>query len=401
MKTTGFPLTIVVIAFDRTHTLTRLFRSLRLARYPEGQGTPLVISIDHSDTEEVGRLAEEFVWPFGPKQIIRHKTWLGLREHVLRCGDLASTHGAIVVLEDDVTVAPGFYAYARQALEFYGADDCIAGVSLYNYQLHPHAYARKRHCDLRFDPLHDGFDNWFGRFASSWGQAWTAAQWGGFRQWLKHRPAGAPPSLKLPLDVRQWPESSWKKYLHEYQVETARYFVFPRVGLSTNWGDQGTHFHKNSARFQSPLLCGEMNWRFSRLAESHSIYDAHLEIEPRCLQALAPALREVCFDVDLIALKEPAAVSAPFVLTVRAAAPAVKSFGLELHPPELNVIHDVPGNALRLVAREHWLAALNRPVSPSGRLNLVARHRPGQMDDSRLWRWKPFAKIRRWFGSPV
>ena len=420
MNTAGLSPAVVVIAFDRTHTLARLFRSLGAARYPSrdasGHGTPLIISIDHSESPEVLRLAEEFHWPFGSKEIIRHETRLGLREHVLRCGDLALKHGAVIVLEDDLTVAPGFHDYACQALEFYAGDDSVAGLSLYNYHLHPFAAAPG--CDVRFDPLHDGHDNWFGCFASSWGQCWTAAQWSGFRAWLEKRPAHAVASTKLPACVRNWPATSWKKLFHEYQIETARYFVFPRVALSTNWGDAGTHLRGDTVRFQAPLLCGEMRWRFSRLAESRSIYDAHMEIEPRCLQAIIPALRTVSFDVDLMALKEPPTVSAPFVLTLRAAQPAVWTFGLALHPPELNVIHDVPGDALKLVAREHWLAACERPLpAATGQdSNITARNRIDQAQASglaesihvtrrrqhrrqRRSRWAPLARLSQWFAS--
>lgn len=418
MNTAGLSPAVVVIAFDRARPLARLLRSLGAAHYPPrdaaGQGTPLIISIDHSDAAEVVRLAEEFHWPHGEKEIIRHATRLGLREHVLRCGDLALRHGAVIVLEDDLTVAPGFYDYARQALAFYAGDESIAGLSLYNYQLHP--FAGVPGCDVRFDPLHDGHDNWFGCFASSWGQCWTAAQWSGFRSWLEERPTHAAFSPKLPSCVRNWPASSWKKLFHQYQVESARYFVFPRVALSTNWGDAGTHLRGDTARFQAPLLCGAMRWRFSRLAESRSIYDAHMEIEPRCLQAVVPALHEFCFDVDLMAVKDAPAVTAPFVLTLRAIAPAVRTFGLALHPPELNVIHDVPGDTLKLVAREHWLAAHERPlpVATGEDSNITARHRIDQaqaaefaesIHDARRRRHRrqkrpsPLARISQWFAS--
>ena len=91
MNTETHSPTVVVVAYEREHTLARLLRSLLAARYPAGQGTRLIISIDHSERQKVVRLAEEFVWPFGPKEIIRHPARLGLREHVLRCGDLART----------------------------------------------------------------------------------------------------------------------------------------------------------------------------------------------------------------------------------------------------------------------------------------------------------------------
>jgi hypothetical protein len=396
MTSSGSAPTIIVIAFNRVHTLSRLLRSLSVARYPAEQSIPLVISIDQSDAVGVARLADEFPWLHGPKEVIRQQARLGLREHVLRCGDLSESRGAIIMLEDDLTVSSEFYHYAQQALEFYKSNDTIAGISLYNYHLNPHAFDEECACDVRFDPLDDGFDNWFGCFASSWGQAWTADQWKKFRIWLKQRPAGASTSTKLPSDVRQWPDTSWKKDFHGYQAEANRYFVFPRVALSTNWGDKGTHFFSDNARFQSPLLCGEKNWRFSRFTESRSIYDPYFEIAPQCLQAFSSILRDLHFDVDLTGLKDAAVVSSPHVLTIRDAAPLKHSFDLALHPPELNVVHNIPGAILRLVTRDNWLAALDRPIpyAPTKRPNVIARNRMIQANYLSKWQY-PLNRVWR------
>ena len=54
----------------------------------------------------------------GIKKIIKHSKNLGLRAHVITCGDLVNIYDNIIVLEDDLFVSPYFYKYANDALNF-------------------------------------------------------------------------------------------------------------------------------------------------------------------------------------------------------------------------------------------------------------------------------------------
>ena len=110
---------IVIIAYNRLDALKRLLVSVEAAVYPEGEPVPLVISIDRSDSDAVVKTAEDFGYTHGEKIIIARKERLGLREHVLTCGDLTEKYGSIIVLEDDLFVSPMFYDYA-----------CAAGMPL-------------------------------------------------------------------------------------------------------------------------------------------------------------------------------------------------------------------------------------------------------------------------------
>ena len=166
---------IVTIAYNRPDSLGRLLSSLGNAKYPEGSEVTLVISIDKSDTDEVVRLAKEYEWPFGEKVVIARKERMGLKNHVLACGDLTDTYGSIIVLEDDLYVSPSFYEYAVKALDFTEGDERIGGVSLYNHLFNVHARRS-------FMAIDDGYDNWYFQFASSWGQAYTKSQWDGFKE---------------------------------------------------------------------------------------------------------------------------------------------------------------------------------------------------------------------------
>jgi len=352
---------IVILAYNRPQCLKRLLNSLERATYPK-QPVVLVISVDQSDVTEVMVMAENFVWSHGPKTIVAQKTRLGLREQVLQSGDLTARYGSIVLLEDDLIVSRHFYQYARQALKFYEADCQVAGVSLYSYGIHPYYWANDY--GLQFTPLNDGFDNYFVRYGASWGQAYNRNQWSAFRQWLsRETPAIMERPPLPPKTVRGWPESSWKKYFIKYMIETKRFFVFPRISLSTNGGDIGVHFGHPTLRWQVPLLAGNREWRFSSLPESCSRYDSHFEIESSCLKKLNPQLEQFHFETDLTGIKLSEEVESEYLLTFRRAGDAVLSFGSQLNPVELNIVHGIEGNHLSLVTRKNWELSLKDPMN--------------------------------------
>ena len=123
---------IVVVAFNRPDSLKRLLGSLKKGHYPDD--IKLIISIDHSpDNSPVVDCANDFEWNAGEKEIIIHPENLGLRRHILSCGDLSYKYGSVIILEDDLFVSPFFYQYSLDALDFYKDKDDIAGIGLFNY----------------------------------------------------------------------------------------------------------------------------------------------------------------------------------------------------------------------------------------------------------------------------
>ena len=69
---------IVVVAYDRLHSLKRITDSLLQAEYP--QGAELIISIDRGDNRQVLDYADSLSWPFGEKRVIYRPENLGLKE---------------------------------------------------------------------------------------------------------------------------------------------------------------------------------------------------------------------------------------------------------------------------------------------------------------------------------
>ena len=110
---------LVVIAYNRVGSLKRLLKSLEKGYYNGEENIPLIISVDKSNTDEVERFADEYVWDFGDKKVVKHQQNMGLKQHVLSQGRWLDEYDAIVVLEDDVVVAHDFWYYVRECVKKY------------------------------------------------------------------------------------------------------------------------------------------------------------------------------------------------------------------------------------------------------------------------------------------
>ena len=345
---------IVVVGFDRPVELARLLRSLSCGSYPDGEAVPLIISLDGGGSTAVRALADAFEWPHGPLRVIAHESQLGLREHILACGDLSLEYGSVIVLEDDLFVAPAFYDFAAKALNFYANDEKIAGIALYAPDFNE--FAR-----LRFIPLDDGSDSYFAQHPCSWGQAWSAAQWSGFRDWYDRQiftdEAVSSMPGEVPAAVAGWPSSSWKKYYLHYLVESGCTFVYPRASLSTNFGARGTHFPHPRADFQVPLLAPlprARSWSFAKRSEARCLYDPHFELEAACLSAMNPGLAEYDFECDFSGARDPARSTAEYWLSCRPCSDPQLGFDLQLVPCELNAAWKLSGDFFTLGKRQDF-----------------------------------------------
>lgn len=322
--------TIVVIAYNRIDSLSRLLGSLNRAKIE--MNTRLVISIDYSGDLSVTGYANSFEWPYGEKIVITHDVNLGLRKHVLKCGDLTEKYGALIVLEDDLVVSPMFYQYTQQALEFYEKDNNVAGISLYNHKYNVNA-------QQTFEPLVDGFDVYWLQFASSWGQAWTAKHWQDFKCWYEKQDAGLSLTDDIPSNVVNWPETSWLKYFIKYLVVTNKYFIYPRDSLTANFSDIGTNVVKKDYTFQVGLCLSKQKFNFSSLAETNAIYDVFFEISPEILKKFNRTLELFDFEVDLYGTKRLANINKDYLLSNKDInSTPISSFARELRPHDFNIV---------------------------------------------------------------
>lgn len=335
---------VVVIAYNRLDSLKRLLSSLNRAIYT--LDVKLIISIDGGGDEKVIEYAKQFVWKHGEKELVVHQSNIGLRQHVLSCGSLSKYYDGVILLEDDIYVAPNFYEYVAEAQDFYKDDPNVAGIALYS---HLHNETAK----LPFIPIDDGYDVYFSTLACSWGQSWSAAQWVGFASWYeKNESMDLRNDATIPPDVRIWPDTSWKKYFIKYLAQNQKYFVYPRISYSTNFGDRGQH-HEGTKTFQVPLSVGKKELKFPKLEDSGSRYDVYCELERDCLSFYVEDLKNYDLTVDLFGMKHMSSIDTKYVITRQDCSQAIKSYGLELKPHEMNVIDSIRGSDLVLAETKH------------------------------------------------
>lgn len=326
---------VIVVGYNRPDSLGRILGSLKLAEYG-GKQVPLVISIDHSGNEEVIRIAEEFSWSYGTKRVIAHKKRLGLRRHIISCGDLTGEYGAVMILEDDLYVSPDFYRYASQTLERYGEDFRIAGISL---------NTRKELLEspYPFYPLHTGYDVFFQQFASSWGQVWNERMWKDFKSWYEAHQI-LPKSVHVPPSILNYPETSWAKFYQTYVVEEQKYYVFSYDSLTTNFGDAGEHFAQDSSAFQSVLFYGKKQYRMPDFEEGvkYDIYG-----EPVGLGRYIGVSDEE-LTCDLWGRKQEASYRRYLLTCSQKPYKVLRQYSMCMKPMELNIMRDIPGKNIFL-----------------------------------------------------
>ncbi|MGK0376610.1 MAG: hypothetical protein ACJA1Z_000408 [Patiriisocius sp.] len=324
---------IIIVGHNRPHSLKRILYSLSKANYEGYKNIPLVISIDGGGkyNNEVLDIANSFNWPFGKKQIIGHPINLGLRKHVLFCGNLIEEYKNIVLLEEDCFVSRNFYDFASKSVAYYQFEEKVAGISLY-------AYSCFESFGVPFSPVHDGNDTYFVQVPSSLGQVWTKKQWNGFMDYYKLTPQ-INSTDKLPAKVKTWPESSWKKYFYKYMIDFDLYFVYPQISYSTNFGDVGTHFAASTQLYQVSLenTYNRKVYSFIAFEFSNNKYDAFFEILPTSLIKLGVDIdKDTC--IDLMGAKDLKLYNHKYALSIKNSRGKLFGYGNALNPPILNVL---------------------------------------------------------------
>jgi glycosyltransferase involved in cell wall biosynthesis len=325
---------IIIPAYKRAKTLSRLLDSINKASYPD-EGVNLFISIDGGAANEVVELASKFQFEGGICHVVRREKNIGLRDHLLWCGNQSQEFGSVVVLEDDLVVDPHFYRYAMAALAEYNEVDGVAGISLY-------AQRYNEYVGLPFEPMYNGTSAYFMKIPCSWGQAWTGRQWAVFKQWLEDGDrAKVENCVALPPIVKKWPESSWKKYYAAFLAETSRYVVYPYQSYTSNCADYlGTHMKDRTNLYQVPLgqamrKCEAFN--FPVFADDALSYDSFMEPGVGHTGRFL-GMHPDSLEIDMYGYKPAELIRRKkYVLTSRHVSEAIASYPLAHKPIEKNV----------------------------------------------------------------
>ena len=326
-------LAIVVVAYNREKSLYRLLKSIGDAYIDDN--TSLIISIDKSDNSLVSKVAEEFYWPYGEKKIVLQHRNLGLRKHILGCGQYLNEYDAIIVLEDDLIVSPDFYNYSRKALESYADNQKIAGISLYSYQINPHT-------KFQFHASKNQYDAYFLQYGPSWGQVWMRKQWKAFEKWYALHNEEFSEQPYLPNNICNWGEKSWLKYHIKYAIENNLYFVYPYTALSSTCGDSGEHTSYNSSFMQVVLQQGTgKEYTFPPLNIESVRYDAFFE---RIFKV--DNFEDIC--IDLNCTKNNKTNNRFWLTTQIADYRVIERYNLSFKPIEANINKDNKGDGIYL-----------------------------------------------------
>lgn len=325
---------IAVVAFNRPIALGRLLRSLANAEYPF---VPILyISLEGGASDSVIKIAEEFQSPKIETRIIRHRNRLGLRNHILKCGDLSVEHGAVIVFEDDLYVDRYFYYYAQAAINYYHNDEKVAGIALYSQEYNEYA-------GLPFKPMKNGYATYPMQVPCSWGQCWDSKQWTAFKNWYETINDGVVQKVcELPNAVKAWPESSWKKYFAAYLVCKKKYFIYPYDSYTTNCSDAGgTHIKQGTSLHQVAMSVGNRPipaFTFCSTEKMEVSYDAYMEQSGDFISESLLIKRED-IAVDLYGLKDSRdLISRTYVLSQKKCGHPYRSFPRAFRPMERNIL---------------------------------------------------------------
>ena len=331
---------IVIIAYNRPESLKRVLQSVQNASYSDTNIT-LVISIDFWNNDNpCFNIADNFQWQYGEKKIIKHEYNLGLKRHVLFCGDLSQEYDSVILLEDDVVVAPYFYHYAKKACSFYYTREEVMGVGLFS-----HAYTG--YAKLPFYPIKNGFDTYYGKWVVTWGECFFKNQWKAFRQWYDSRDHQLAYRDTIPNQITNWSDSSWSKYMDYYMDEMNKYFVLPYEAYATNFADMGEHYRRSTAVWQTSMQYGKRDFMFAELdtAIRYNFFFENMDEERFRLSLEVPSgkilidLYGQCKGIDQF----------DYCLSTRIMNyRVIKSFGMEMRPIEQNVFQNVRGEGIYL-----------------------------------------------------
>ena len=254
------PAPIAFFAFNRPDHAARTLRAL--AKNPEANATTLHAFVDgprHAGEEATVQQVRDVVTNargFAATHLHAAPTNLGLFESITRgVQTVLDTNDAVIVVEDDIEVAPSFLAYMNDALVWYRDTPEVGSV---------HAYA---------PPIKGLPDYYFLRGADCWGWATWADRWALFQsdastlldrlvstgQLDAFSSSHGVGSLLLLLRRAQGKNQSWAILWHASLFLAGRLTLHPGTSFVDNIGNDGSGEHSANTSFHSTSLTRDYN----------------------------------------------------------------------------------------------------------------------------------------------
>jgi hypothetical protein len=291
----------------------------------------LFISCEYDASPEVLTFARNIKWSHGHFEVLEQAEKLGVDQHNLTCMRLAELYGNILVLEDDLVVAPGFVDYILAAHSLLAQTE-VAGLSLYRYPM-----IEADHFPFNLIPNEEFL--YYQQRPSSKGCFYTWDSVRPYFQFLETFNFDFA-AYNLPANVLKWENAVWEKSFYCYLIESSRYLAFPRYSLSTDFADKGVHMKKqvNKYAHQSPLYLSRRFETMASLACTLNVYDAFYELEASSIKALNPTLKDYDFEMDIYGHKPLFFIKTPFIISVKKSKDLILGWERRLKPETNNII---------------------------------------------------------------
>ena len=337
MNTSGAPYVIAIACFKREAALRRLIKSIREAEFLE---KPLIIfSVDHGGADF--HFLDDLSMQGFCVEVVRHKANLGLVGQFHFCGDLTKNYDAVLFLEEDLIISPAIDGYLRATLPIFQSEKRAACLNTTNMPI-------DEYTGTAILPYDDGGDLYFNQ-NPYWGKVWLKEGWRQFKDWLSNNRDELPRHVdRLPRNIRDWPETSFKKTFIAFIVATGSYVPTPRRSYSSNMGQPGLHAAEKP-QYRAAMCYGEHKYFPLPFASSLSQYDVFDELLPDVVKKMCPVLSDIDFCMDFKGVRD--RFPSDLVLSVRNSSRPLMVFELEdgrIDSPSLRLL----SNPSELIGRE-------------------------------------------------
>jgi hypothetical protein len=249
---------IRIVAYNRPEALTRLLDSLLKADYANDK-IILQIAVDHpvpSPLEDdvvawnqVKRIANEFSWPYGEKQVIFHDHNIGIIGQWMGGWKPERDNEICLFLEDDIEVSALFYTWLRRAVQHFYVnrsqfDPNLLGISIQQQHLMlGETYVQRYGSRTPRDLLGRNEHLYKYQLPAVFGTAFFPQQWRVLLNWLEEKQLdkinGKSPISKAcvpTLVSNTWwlanPYKAWRQWFNRFTFEKGFYTLytnFPRI----------------------------------------------------------------------------------------------------------------------------------------------------------------------------
>ncbi|XP_045166626.2 uncharacterized protein LOC123530011 [Mercenaria mercenaria] len=260
-----YDLRIIVIVYNRAHSLMRLLKSLNEAEYGS-DSVKLEVWIDRSQDQTLDTLtfqsASGFIFYHGQYSVIPHPRHVGLYGQWLTTWKPKINSSEIaVILEDDLTVSPHFYKYLKNVHRKYDGYPDVNGYALQGSSI--------KHSNKDNSRLQGPKDSlvYLYPVLGTWGFSPNRKNWMKFLDWfpVAHNDKNYQPYVPDNV-VTDWykafqkegkTQGMWSIWHIHYAWKNNEYTLYSNfedhAGLTTNWQEDGLHY-QNVKKVTNKLL---------------------------------------------------------------------------------------------------------------------------------------------------